>query len=162
MTETWKDIKGFEGKYQVSNLGRVKSLNYNNTNEERVLKLSNDKDGYEIVCLCDKKKVVKKVHRLVAEAFLPNTDNLNIINHLNGIKTDNKIGNHEWCTSRENNRHAIETGLRVVKRFKCIETGVIYSSAKEVMEEFDIKYHYGLYTLVNRGREIHGLHFKYA
>lgn len=118
--EIWKDIKGYEGLYQISNLGRVKSLPRNGTIlEERILKQSLTKRKYLTVILCKNNLIKnKQVHRLVAENFIPNIHNKPIINHINGIKTDNRVENLEWCTYSENNFHAIKTGLRPSLRGK--------------------------------------------
>lgn len=110
MNEEWKDIKGFEGLYQISNLGRVKSLkrlkkNNNGTQEvnERIRKLTPDKDGYFNVCLSKEDiHYQKKVHKMVADAFIPNPDSLPVINHKNENKNDNRKENLEWCTVRYN------------------------------------------------------------
>jgi len=114
MQEIWKDIKGYEGLYQVSNLGNVKVLdrkiksNYNYfIRKGRILKLCiGKKDGYVYVCLTknNKGKTVK-VHRLVAQAFIPNPNNLPQINHKDEDKTNNNVDNLEWCTSLYNNNY---------------------------------------------------------
>ena len=118
--EIWKDIKGYEGLYQVSNLGNVKSLAKTRkgiTNrEDIILKLCN-KDGYNVVNLWkDKKKKTIKVHRLVAQAFIPNIENKPYINHINAIRNDNRISNLEWCNQSENIRHAYNIGNIKTKR----------------------------------------------
>ena len=99
MEEEWKDIKGFEGKYMVSNLGRVKSLNYNNTGKEGILKAYTNVHGYLFVVLYKEgKRKLPLVHRLVAQAFLENPQNLPEVNHKNEDKTDNRVENLEWCS----------------------------------------------------------------
>lgn len=112
MEEIWKDVVGYEGKYLVSNLGRIKSLPKKSWKGERVLK-ETDKTNYCFIDLC-KDGTVKKflVHRLVAIAFIPNPEGKPQVNHINGIKRDNKLSNLEWVTRSENQKHSIEIGLR--------------------------------------------------
>lgn len=108
--EKWKDIKKYEGKYQVSNLGNVRSLNYHRENKIKRLKKSNDKAGYLVVGLCKNGKIrTYKVHRLVAEAFIFNPDNLPQINHKDENKNNNSVFNLEWCTSKYNNNYGNRT-----------------------------------------------------
>ncbi len=103
--ETWKKIKAFD--YSVSSIGRVR-----NDSNGFILNLTLKHWGYYDVNLCKNpiRKTVR-VHRLVAEAFIPKDRKRKIINHKNGIKTDNRVENLEWCTMKENSQHAIKMGL---------------------------------------------------
>lgn len=112
MNEVWKFIKGYEGKYEVSNLGKVRSLDYSHTGLSKELKLNVNQKGYEYVVLCiNGKTKYKLVHRLVLDAFLPNYFNKPQVNHIDGNKRNNKVENLEWCTAKENVHHAVRTGL---------------------------------------------------
>lgn len=103
MEEQWKDIYGFEGLYKISNYGNVKSLNYNHTRKERILKPFTNPDGYLLVDLCkDGKEKYEKIHRLVAQEFLPNPDNLPMVNHKDENKQNNNVDNLEWCNNQYN------------------------------------------------------------
>ena len=103
--EVWRPVRGYEGLYEVSNYGRVKSLK-RNTAHERIMKPIKDSYGYLIVCLNKNgKQTNKKIHRLVAEAFIPNPNNLPQVNHKNEIKTDNRVENLEWCDNKYNTRY---------------------------------------------------------
>ena len=101
--ENWKAIAGYGGQYEVSDLGRVKSLNYNRTGKEKILKLLNHRGGYLQVTLCKDGHVKNMlVHRLVAQAFIPNPDNLETINHKDEVKTNNVASNLEWMSPKDN------------------------------------------------------------
>lgn len=112
--EIWKDIEGFEGRYQVSNFGNVKSLGCKrNGKKEKILKQHYDKRGYKKVTLSKNYELKSfSVHRLVAIAFLENLENKRTVNHINGIKHDNRVENLEWCTDSENTKHAFKLGLK--------------------------------------------------
>lgn len=119
MKEIWKDIPNYENFYQASNYGRIKSVEKMVWNgyqfwkrEEKILKLTRDKKGYLNVGLSKNGKFKRcKVHRLIAKTFIPNLNNLPQINHINGIKTDNRVKNLEWCTNQENCIHARKNKL---------------------------------------------------
>ena len=102
--EIWKDIKEYEGLYQVSNMGRVKSLNYRGCKgKERIMKQSFYYNGYLKISLKKNRKIKTiKVHRLVAIAFIPNVENKPEIDHKNTIKTDNRVENLRFVTHKEN------------------------------------------------------------
>lgn len=122
--EQWRDIPGFEGRYQVSDLGRVKSLPFmqryllRNGREasrrtgERIVAQQLINSGYPIVHLhLDNKRTAVTVHSLVAQVFLAGAPG-ETVNHKNGVKTDNRASNLEWATYSDNHLHAVATGLR--------------------------------------------------
>ena len=130
MEEIWKDIKGYEGRYQISNFGRVKSLIYP---KEKIMNIYNfRRDGekgkgyWRVRLIKNSSYKYFFVHRLVAEAFIPNPNNYATVNHINGIKTDNRIDNLELCSLKENIQKAWETGLYKVdetRRLNGYKTG---------------------------------------
>ena len=110
MKEEWRDIEGFEGKYMVSNLGRVKSLNYHRTGKEGILEGVDYGEGYLYVNLCkDGKGKQCRINRLVAQAFLENPDNLPEVNHKDENKQNNCVQNLEWCDRAYNNNYGTRT-----------------------------------------------------
>lgn len=123
MTEVWKDIPGYEGRYQVSDLGRVRAVSFpqryllRNGEEafrivrERILAQQKQNSGYMLVHLyLDNQRKALTVHRIVAQAFVPGSGRT--VNHRNGVKTDNRACNLEWLSYSENLEHAVATGLR--------------------------------------------------
>jgi hypothetical protein len=116
MNEMWMDIEDFEGLYQVSNLGRIKSLYrvncQNKVIEEKFLTIFDNGHGYKKVHLTKNGKHKDKyVHRLVCGAFIPNPENKKEVNHKDGIKSNNLVGNLDWVTPSENQKHASMAGL---------------------------------------------------
>lgn len=125
MREQWIKIKGYEN-YSVSSEGRVR-----NDRTGKVLKCIYSGTGYCVVNLWDKTPKCKTIHRLVAQAFIPNPDNLPQVNHINEDKSDNRVENLEWCTPKHNANH----GTRNERCFSgnpqkkpCVVDGVVYSS----------------------------------
>lgn len=161
MEEIWKDIVGYEGLYQVSNLGRVKRLynSYHKT-EEHILKPSlsggNGKGEYQCIQLCKNSKTsIKYIHRLVTLAFIPNPDNKYSVDHINQNKLDNNVSNLRWATRREqhlNKTHKIcKSGERyitkdrnsyVVRRYKRVNgksTTIIQKSFPTLSEAIEFR-----------------------
>lgn len=179
-TEIWKDIEGYEGLYQVSNLGRVKSLPKQHGrrywNNEFILKQNKSNNGYVCVILQKNKiKYRKSIHRLVASAFIPNFENKPQINHKDGNKLNNCIDNLEWVTASENQIHSRKNGLQVsvsgenhhsskiinqydldgnfIKQWKCI---------RKVCELFNISPNCMYRCLINKRKEAGGYIWRYA
>lgn len=116
--EIWKDVKDYEGLYQVSNLGRVKSLGNDKTRKEKILKLKNVR-GYLLIKLCkDGKQKFFAVHRLVAQHFIPNSLNLPEINHKDENKENNCLENLEWCDRTYNINYGTRNERVAEKRSK--------------------------------------------
>lgn len=106
--EIWRDVVGYEGKYQVSNIGNARSLNFMRTGRMQNLSSSIKRDGYAHVTLTkDGKHKTYLLHRLIAEAFIPNPENKPCIDHINTIRNDNRVENLRWCTYSENIRNPI-------------------------------------------------------
>ena len=127
--EIWKDIQGYEGLYQISNLGRVKSLErtckaktYIRRVPEKIYKYALDNYGYPIVTLHKEgKRKTITIHKLVANAFIPNLNNYKTINHIDENKLNNRVENLEWCTVEYNNDY----GTRVQRLIKTQQKPII-------------------------------------
>lgn len=120
-----KDVVGFEGIYKVNILGEV----FNNKGKK--LKPCKDKFGYLKYCLYKGKPFQKKIHRIVAEAFIPNPLNKRVVNHIDGNKENNAIWNLEWTTDAYNSQHARDVGLTETYLVEIVETGQVFNGAYE-------------------------------
>lgn len=136
-SETWKDVAGYEGLYQVSNLGRVK-------NRDKLMKLRIKRDGYVgVVLFKDGRRKDELVHRLVAKAFIENAKEKPEVNHRDGVRTNNCVSNLEWCTRSENMRHKIYCSGRSpenlhgpLRAIRCSETGEVFRSLNEAARKY--------------------------
>ena len=180
MEEIWKPIRNHENFYLVSNLGRVKRLSTvskrkdgkNYKRPEKILKPYKNKKGYLMVDL-DNNCKGQIIHRLVAEAFIPNPDNLSIVNHINGNKTDNYYLNLEWCTYSYNIKHAHNNNLiksdKAIKTMQeqnkkqvyCLEQLTLYRCLSDINKKFGYNNGY-ISTCCNGKKEnAYGLHWYY-
>lgn len=186
--EIWRDIKGYEGLYQVSNLGRVRSLQFVNnrykvrTPRLKVLKPSYDKYGYLMLGLCkDGKHKNVHPHRLVAEAFIPNPENKPQVNHIDGNKINNCVNNLEWCTHGENQKHAHRIGIKQATKYWTGKFGKEHHNSKPILQydlngnfikrwdsmsdierELNIRHGRIWYCCTNRQKTSHGFIWRYA
>lgn len=134
--EIFKNIKGYEGLYKIGHLGTIVSLRYG---KERVLRPSIKRDGYCFCILYNKQKEKKSlnIHRVVAENFIPNPENKREVNHINGIKTDNRLENLDWVTPSENIQHSIKSGRwdnRLVPVIQKTKTGETINRFRSIAE----------------------------
>lgn len=166
MQEIWRDIDGFGGCYQVSNLGRLRSVDRtvkgnksNYIRRGKILSPKTHRNGYLCVVLCkDRKQKMYYIHRLVASAFIPNPDNLPQVNHKDEDKSNNRVENLEWCSAKYNTNYGSANDRRceslkkrnnnynigipkVRRKVLCVETGIIYNSLKSVNIQLGLHRH---------------------
>jgi hypothetical protein len=156
--EEWKDIAGYAGLYQISNLGRVK--------RNKKILIPRQRNKYLAIDLCrDGKPQTYSVHRLVATAFIPNPDGLPQINHKNEIKTDNRAENLEWCTAKYNMNYGDGSAIRHDKRKRpviCVNTGKLYDSAKDAAEKLNLIRQNIVSVCRERRNNVNGYVFRYC
>lgn len=146
-----KDVVGYEGLYAVTSCGKVWSYR-----RKKFLKPKKEKSGYLRVGLSkDGKKKWFFLHRLVAEAYIPNPDGLETVNHVNENKEHNYVNNLEWMTCRDNKTYSSGKPVR------CIETGQIFDSTREAARQLDL--HQSCISAICRGerKSTHGYHFEF-
>lgn len=172
MNEEWKDIPGFEGKYQISSLGNVRTLNYKRTKQTRLMNGVTDVRGYKCIAFREggvgSKQKHFMVHRLVAGSFIPNPDNKPFVNHKDGDRSNNKVDNLEWCTRAENEKHKIyELGhpsgsMIPPKKVICIETGKEFESVSEAARQMGVCQGAISFALAVKDRTSCGYHWRYV
>lgn len=141
--EIWKPVKDYENLYEVSNFGKIRSLKKNKLKTEQL-----SKNGYSVINLYVGKSIKREyLHRIVAQAFIPNLDNKPQVNHIDGNKQNNHVENLEWVTSNENLKHAYKMGLRLpssqnitLEQVKYIKQNPKNLSRKQLAKELNISY----------------------
>ena len=173
--EDWKEITGYEGYFEVSNLGNFRSkdriIKYKQNGTRnypgKPLKTETIVEGYQrIVLIKDGIKKRFMCHRIVAQEFIPNPNNKPFVNHIDGNPANNKAENLEWCTQEENEQHSVNTlsktmrGKTYPKKVKCIETNVVYNSMNQCITALGnnacIE---GLNKAIRANRQYHGYTF---
>lgn len=121
MKDTWRPVKGYEDRYIINQIGTVISLNYRNTGNPKELASSDNGRGYLMVCLSKNgTSVPELIHRLVANTFIPNPNNLPQVNHIDEDKLNNSVTNLEWVTRSQNMRHGTARSRMIEKQSKPI------------------------------------------
>jgi hypothetical protein len=139
MEKIWKKIKGFS-EYEISNYGEIKTFNWKNKRVEKIMTPALDGSGYLRTMLKrdeDGKLVTVKVHRLVATTFLENLENKPEVNHINGIRNDNRVFNLEWCNHSENLKHSFKIGLSSNKGEKNPCATLTDEQVKEILSNYE-------------------------
>lgn len=160
--EIWKDCKGYEGRYQISNLGRIWSVL-----SQKYLSTWLDSWGYPTVQLsaANGKRKTEKVHRLVALAFIPNPDGLPQVNHKNEDKADNRVENLEWCDNKYNSNYGTRNqriSETETKEYYCVELDRVFKGVREVEEELGIKGHHISEVCNGKRKTCGGYHWRWS
>lgn len=178
MKEEWRNIKGFEGYYQVSNFGRVRSLDRKiyhpydrvmTSYKGKIMKASTRNKGYLGICLTKGNKQKSfLIHRLVAEAFIPNPNGYSQVNHIDENKKNNRVDNLEWCDCKynvnygsciENMKNTRTNNTYNQRPVKCLETGIIYHNSNEAERKTGYKAR-SIRAVCNGGyKSLHGFHW---
>lgn len=176
MQEIWKDIPGYYGLYQASNMGRIKSMRYAKSSNEHVLSPSKEKKGYLKVQLqTGVKSKSWRVHRLVALTFIPNHQNFKEVNHKDGNKENNSLLNLEWCDRKQNINHAVLNGLyepvfaaanKIRKPITAINiqtnASTCFESIREACRTLEFDRAYVMRVLSGKNKQAYGYIFKYC
>ena len=158
----WKEIPNCEGRYEVSNFGKIR-----NKKTRRILKPYITEFGYFVIALYNGGDIKKiRLHRLVAEVFIPNPENKTQVNHIDGNKTNNRVSNLEWVNQSENIRHCYKNirkcgGGGTPKPVLCVETGVKYSSISAAASSFNVTNRAIQRGLVNNKMMACGYHWRF-
>lgn len=165
MEEIWKEVPGFEGLYQVSNYGQIRSTPRRGTTGG-IMKGHIDKKGYiNITLRKDGAQYTQKLHRLIAITFIPNPNNYPEVNHKDENKQNNRVDNLEWCTTSYNHEYGTRTvraSTRCGKPIRCVETGIEYQGAKWASKELSIDSSGITKALKNLNRTCGGYHWQYV
>lgn len=174
--EIWKDVKEYEGLYQVSNFGKVKSVERKSKNgkksfrviKEKILAQTKIGRNREYLCVKLSKNGISKhilIHRIVAKSFIPNPNNYQQVNHKNEIKTDNRVENLEWCDNKYNSNYGcrnIKISKSNSKKVLCVETNIIYSNTIQASKETNA-YQGDISKCANKKKtKAGGYHWKYV
>lgn len=168
MNEQWRDIAGYEGLYQVSNIGRVRSLDHvvKTKRGKDMLVKGKDKSllnrkGYMFVLLRNRRvQQMCAVHRLVATAFIPNLDNKPEVNHIDANKSNNCVNNLEWVTGEENMRHAYDNGLVVKGQAVIMDEKIVFDSISKCAKHVGVDPHEIRRALNGEYKTVHGHIFR--
>lgn len=164
--EVYKDIEGYEGLYQISDQGNLKSLNYHRSGKDKTLKPAKNQKGYLYVCLCKEgKHKIHKIHRLVAQTFIPNPNNYLEVNHKDENPANDCVNNLEWCDRKYNCNYGTRNQRSALSRSKqvmCVETGVVYPSLSEAARQLGFAKSNIVNVCNGRLKQAYGFNWKYV